>query len=51
MSSKFIHAKYLAVVLLGIVFLVLASIDAFSQSEKNPLVIANAESTTLTIHE
>lgn len=34
MSSKFIHAKYLAVLLLGIVFLVLASVDAFSQSEK-----------------
>lgn len=35
MNSKFIHAKYLAVVLLGIVFLVLASVDAFSQSEIN----------------
>ena len=33
MSSKFIPAKYLAVVLLGIIFLVLASLDAFSQSE------------------
>lgn len=33
MNSKFIHAKYLAVFLLGVVFLVLASVDAFSQSE------------------
>ncbi len=37
MSSKFIHAKYLAVLLLGIVFLVLASVDAFSQSERSYL--------------
>lgn len=33
MSSKLIHTKYLAVVLLGIVFIVLVSVDAFSQSE------------------
>lgn len=31
MNIKFIHARYLAVVLLGIVFLILASVDAFSQ--------------------
>lgn len=30
MNSKFIHAKYLAVVLLGIVFLIVAAVDAFS---------------------
>lgn len=35
MNIKFIHARYLAVVLLGIVFLILASVDAFSQSEIN----------------
>lgn len=33
MNSKFIHVKYLAVLLLGIVILLLVSFDAFSQSE------------------
>lgn len=35
MNSKFIHAKYLAVLLLGIVFLIVAAVDAFSATEIN----------------
>lgn len=35
MNSKFIHAKYLAVLLLGIVFLIMATVDAFSATEIN----------------
>lgn len=35
MNSKVIPAKYLAVVLLGIVFIILASVDAFSQTAIN----------------
>lgn len=33
MNSKFVHVKYLAIVLLGVVILLLVSFDAFSQSE------------------
>lgn len=35
MNSKLIPAKYLAVFLLGVVFLILASVDAFSATEIN----------------
>ncbi len=35
MNSKFIHAKYLAVLLLGIIFLIVAAVDAFSATEIN----------------
>lgn len=33
MNTKFVHVKYLAIVLMGIVILFLVSFDAFSQSE------------------
>lgn len=33
MNTKFVHVKYLAIVLMGIVILLLVSFDAFSQSE------------------
>lgn len=33
MNAKFLHVKYLAIVLMGIVILLLVSFDAFSQSE------------------
>lgn len=45
MNSKFIHAKYLAVLLLGIVFLIVAAVDAFSATEIN---IGNGDVYTMT---
>lgn len=49
MNSKFIHAKYLAVLLLGIVFLIMATVDAFSTTLSPSL--ANALSASLTIND
>lgn len=45
MNSKFIHTKYLAVLLLGIVFLIIATVDVFSATEIN---IVNGDVYTMT---